>query len=170
MLRLPIKFRPPKAKDPFPLYFFRRSNRRPKQWDDAPPRAPPQPCLFFQDPSSRTPALSGLLFIPLKFQPPNAKLPFPLFFFRRSNRRPKGWDDVPPRAPPQPCLFYQNPPLRTPTLGWLLRLPMKFRPPKAMTPFPLSFFCRSNRRPKRSYYVPPRAPPRPCLLSQHPSS
>ena len=82
---------------------------------------------------------------------------------QRMGRRP------PPRSTPAVPLL-SGPPSRTPTLGWLLRLTIKFQPPKAKAPFPLYFFRRSNRRPKRWDDAPPRAPPRPCLFNQHPPS
>ncbi len=105
------------------------------------------------------PTLGWLLFIPLKFWPPKAKAPFPLNFFHCSNHRPKWWDDVSPHAPPQPCLFYQYPSSWTPTLGWLLCLPMKFRPLKAMAPFPLYFFIVPIVSPNDGTMSPPMLHP-----------
>jgi hypothetical protein len=61
----------------------------------------------------------------------------------------------------------QHPSSRTPTLGWLLHLPMKFRPPKATIPFPLSFFLSFQSSPQIMVLCPPpcSTPAVPLLLT-----
>jgi hypothetical protein len=71
----------------------------------------------------------------------------PLYFFRRSNRRPKRWDDVPPRAPPHPRIFSQEPTIANADSRLVAASFHKVSAAKGQTTIPSLFFDVSSFRP-----------------------